>query len=122
MRRGLAIVVAMLLSWTLVLPAFSLPVENNLPACCRRAGKHHCMMRGAQTQSGQSFATVGVKCPYSSHLTMNSHHEGYTQPVTGSFYAELVHHPAQSPQTEASYRVSFDRSRQKRGPPVTPLS
>jgi hypothetical protein len=121
MRRRLAIVVAMLLSWTLVLPAFSLSIESNLPACCRRAGKHHCTMNGAQSQqSGQSLATLTVKCPYFPHFAMSGHHQAYTGRGATSFYAELVHHPAQAPQTEANYRISFDRSRQKRGPPVLP--
>jgi hypothetical protein len=121
MRRGLAIVVAMLVSWTLVLPAFSIPVESNLPACCRRAGKHHCTMDRAQAQQlGQSLATLTVKCPYFPHFTMSGHHEAYTGPSAAFFYAELVCHPAQAPQTEADHRISFNRSRQKRGPPVLP--
>jgi hypothetical protein len=31
---------------------------------------------------------------------------------------ELFAHPAALPQTQAKFRVSFSRSRQKRGPPV----
>jgi hypothetical protein len=121
MRRGLAIVVAMLLSWTLALPVFSFPVESNLPACCRRAGKHHCMMDRTQTgQSEQSLATLTVKCPYFPHFTMSSHHAGYTGTDAALFYAELVRHPAHAPQTEAGYRISFRRAHQKRGPPVLP--
>jgi hypothetical protein len=36
----------------------------------------------------------------------------------GAIFAELVSHPSIHRQTEAKYRVSFSRSRQKRGPPV----
>lgn len=33
-------------------------------------------------------------------------------------FADVVAHPTARPQTEARYRISFDRSRQKRGPPT----
>ena len=42
--------------------------------------------------------------------------------LPGRFIAfAVISHPAALEQTEARYRVSFSRSRQKRGPP-TPLS
>ncbi|HXE11576.1 MAG TPA: hypothetical protein VN633_05615 [Bryobacteraceae bacterium] len=78
-------------------------------------------MDRAQTQpTGQSLATLTVKCPYFPHFTMSSHHQAYAGPGAASFYAELVRHPAQAPQTEANHRISFRRAHQKRGPPVLP--
>jgi hypothetical protein len=41
-----------------------------------------------------------------------------TLPSSGTFYAALRSHPACNPQTEARYRISFHRARQKRGPPA----
>jgi hypothetical protein len=46
-----------------------------------------------------------------------AHLELFAAPVTASAFAELVHHPAVHEQTHAKYRISRDRSRQKRGPP-----
>jgi hypothetical protein len=37
---------------------------------------------------------------------------------TGAIFAALVSHPAIQQQTEARARISFSRSRQKRGPPA----
>ena len=42
-------------------------------------------------------------------------------PPIGFITLALITHPAAIEQTEARYRISFSRSRQKRGPP-TPLS
>ena len=42
----------------------------------------------------------------------------YTPPASGLFYAGILSHPVIAAQTEAHYRVAYDRSRLKRGPPV----
>jgi hypothetical protein len=122
MRRGMAIVLAVLFGWTWMLPAFASSIEANLPACCRKAGKHRCMMSAAQSRgSDSSVATLSGKCPYFPHITATTH-DGFCPPASSAlFYAGLIHHPALSPQTEAGYRISFYRSRQKRGPPFLPL-
>jgi hypothetical protein len=38
-------------------------------------------------------------------------------PMASAVFAEVVTHPAFSPQTQAKYRISRARSHQKRGPP-----
>jgi hypothetical protein len=44
MRRTIALALTMIFSWMLIGPAFGPDADANLPPCCRRNGKHHCMM------------------------------------------------------------------------------
>lgn len=102
--------------------AVSADPEAGLPACCRRHGKHHCammdQMRKAATSGSPQIGQIPQHCPFYPHST--------TAPVvrfdvglapSAAFFAEVVSHPAVHPQTHAVYRLSLDRSRQKRGPP-----
>ena len=47
--------------------------ESSVPACCRRDGKHHCMMAKralALVDEGQSFRSAEPACPYRSHSSL----------------------------------------------------
>jgi hypothetical protein len=113
----------MLFSLMMILPAFAGSPESNLAACCRKNGKHHCMMRpGIPSVTGPSFAAVGKKCPYFPHSTVAAHLETFAPALSTAIFAGIVRHPAVSPQTEAGYRASYLRSKQKRGPPSFLLS
>jgi len=117
-RRLVAISLLTLFTFPFVLPLFGTSaVEATLPACCRRNGKHHCMMYMAWSQ-GLSFRTVREKCPYSiappAILVLRS----FTPSAAASVFAGITRHPASAPQVEAQLRISFDRTRQKRGPPA----
>ncbi len=123
MRRSIAIVLTLVFSSLLILPAFASSAESNLPACCRRDGTHHCMMRtGSPSASGVSIAAIGEKCPYLQHSTTAAHVETFTPALNQAIFAGMVRHPEVSPQTEAGYRASYLRSEQKRGPPTSLLS
>jgi len=124
MRRSIAISLMMLFSWMLIAPLFASSADANLPACCRRNGKHHCMMRMMEdsTDSKLRFTTVQEKCPYAPAQVMVSHTQTPTGEQAHLFFAEINAHPALAPQTEAHFRISFSRSRQKRGPPSARLS
>jgi hypothetical protein len=123
MRRSIAFVLALVFSWLLILPAFADSAESNLSVCCRKNGKHHCMMRmGSPSVSGASVAAIGEKCPYFPHSTVAGHVEAFTPTLSQAIFAGIVRHPVVSPQTEAGYRASHFRSRQKRGPPSLLLS
>jgi hypothetical protein len=122
MRRLSALLLLALFSLSLIGAAVSQPDEDaGTPACCRRLGKHHCAMKARQTQKpgGISVRTIGEKCPYSgwsATLTLHSHTTDI--PVAQAFYANVVSHPTPQIQNEVRRRVSFHRSRQKRGPPA----
>jgi hypothetical protein len=119
MRRALGVLLLVVFSLPLIAPVFtSAPDESALPACCRRDGKHHCMMAGMMANVPSSYRTVSEKCPFAPfggfalmlphafavHAAPRSvaHTAGTTAPVRDA---------------EAGYRISFHRARQKRGPP-----
>jgi hypothetical protein len=122
MRRSIALSLVLLFSCLLMAPLFAPDGEANLPACCRRGGKHHCIMHGMMHIGGKGtgFASVSQKCPCLPEST-GAVHTATCKPEAGQrFYAEILFHPARAPQTGARARISFYRSHQKRGPP-TPL-
>ncbi len=127
MRRLTAIsaLVVLLSLWSApLLAAMTAPSPNNLPACCRRNGRHHCMMQSMQQGSETQFSAPPEKCPFSpAHLLpgVTGVHL-FTAPASSLFYASVVSHPALVAQAQARYRVASDRARLKRGPPAaTPL-
>jgi hypothetical protein len=65
LRRFSAILLLALFSFSLLSAALGAPdPDANLPACCRRNGKHHCSMSmgGGSPQSGAGFH-ANDKCP-----------------------------------------------------------
>jgi hypothetical protein len=119
-RRLLAISLLLLFSFLLVSPLLASDVvEANLPACCRRAGKHHCAMSfDAGSQQGRSISIVAEKCPCAPAVPATFHLSVFAPPADDAVFAGLASHPAIHTQIEAQYRISFDRARQKRGPPT----
>jgi hypothetical protein len=56
-RRAIAFSLMVLFSLTLIAPLFAPDADANLPACCRRNGKHHCMMRMMERTAGNQEAS-----------------------------------------------------------------
>lgn len=95
--------------------------EDNLPVCCRRGGKHHCMMqRMMEPGSGPVFVAPPQHCPlYPKSVVPGPPRLNLFVPAPcAMFFAAVQSHPAFAAQTEARYRIAFDRSRLKRGPPA----
>jgi hypothetical protein len=121
-RRALAISLLLLFSFSLMAPVVSTDAaEARLPACCRRGGKHHCAMFSMGLQQGRSVSIIAEKCPYAPAALTASHLSVFAPPANDAVFAGLISHPAVHAQTAARYRISFDRSRQKRGPPSLSL-
>jgi hypothetical protein len=119
MRRAVAHSLLMIFGWMLIAPLFAPDADAGLPACCRRNGKHHCIMsRMGQTGGNEKgFTSVSEKCPCLPAITGAVHAAKY-MPVSGQrFYAEVTFLPAYAPQTSPSFGISFLRGHQKRGPP-----
>ncbi len=128
MRKLIAIV---------LLAAFGLPFgsslfalarrsESNLPACCRREGKHHCMMSMAERDRLSSrepgLSAPLEKCPYCPAAILRIHHSvDFAPPSAQAIYAGLAAHPARLVQTECKRRISRNRAHGKRGPPTSSL-
>jgi hypothetical protein len=107
-------------SFPLIAPALAGPPdESSLPACCRRNGAHHCDMAGitvAVSSRSQSVAAKCPCCPFGRVALMLPHaFTALSAPPT----AVLAAGPAILVRdAEAGYRISADRTRQKRGPPT----
>jgi hypothetical protein len=122
-QRACAILLLVFFSFSLIGPEAFVDSDSKLPACCRRGGKHHCAsMDPAHKQ--ESAATPAVKAtrqcasfPKTDGVRALS--TTTLPPASQAFFASIVTHPAVQPQTEARQRISFSRSRQKRGPPIS---
>jgi hypothetical protein len=131
-RRILSILLTIVFGLPMVSPLFALQGSpaSNLPACCRRDGKHHCMlaMDGAAPASAAQPDSISARrfgapmlserCPFGSKAMPGNVHPDWTPDTTDAVFAGLISHPSQVAQTESRYRISADRSRQKRGPPA----
>jgi hypothetical protein len=122
MQRLLAILLLCNFGFPLLALATPTEQQSNLPACCRRGGKHHCAIQQAnehlQPSAESTARSISGKCPYSPSTGMLAAHfetlsVSFCQAVLGFVLAA----PTSQSQTEALYRISFSRSRQKRGPP-----
>ena len=103
--------------------------QSALPACCRRGGRHLCSMsvaeRAGMTGEQNSVASKAVRfktplerCPYRQNSLGAVHLQIF---VPGAILAHSTYGlrvPSAAAQAECLRRISFDRSRQKRGPPV----
>ena len=119
MRRIVSIALLAVFSWQIAAPAFSPDAEANLPPCCRRHGKHHCMMRWmARQESGHpAFTTVAESCPYGPAFLTAAHSSAYQPPAMSSFYTGSGSRPIFAPPAVYVARDTFLRGHPKRGPP-----
>jgi hypothetical protein len=65
MRRAIAVSLLTIFSWMLIAPLFAPDAEASLPPCCRRHGRHHCMMQMMQAMNGAlgGPARASEPCP-----------------------------------------------------------
>ena len=116
MRRLLSIALLLVLGLPLFASVAAASQPTRLPACCRRAGAHHCMdadgMSATQT-------TVRMVCPAFPHAASTQISSAWSFNTPGHAKAERLLRAVAIGQVEAGYRVSLGRASQKRGPPVT---
>jgi hypothetical protein len=116
-RRVLAISLLALFGLPIALPLLGAKATDaKLPICCRKDGKHHCAM-SMDASNNSSARTIAEKCPYSIPTSAIPVLRSATPAAAASIFAGIIQHPAAFSQVEAHRRISFDRSRQKRGPP-----
>jgi hypothetical protein len=123
MRRLLSICLfaAVLLPSLAPLLSMGAAAETTLPACCRRDGKHHCMgnMAVAAAADGQTRVQAPREiCPYQQRALVVAHQQLSVAAVPVETAAIRLRQPSTPAQAECLRRISFDRSRQKRGPPT----
>ena len=123
LQRICAVLLLVLLSFSLIAPALSAGSPSKLPACCRKDGKHRCAMANmadpeSQGSSPASDKIVSGKCAqFPGANSLPTSFESGTAYAAQATFAAIVSHPTAHAQTEARYRISFSRSSQKRGPP-----
>jgi hypothetical protein len=121
-RRTIAIVVVLFAGLPCAVPLFAAGAESTIAACCRRDGKHHCTKTAVTSDSALPTISQDMKCPMSPRAFTTPIHSHAGLATSAAVFAEVVSHPALSPQTLSNYRVSLMRSHQKRGPPTAVLS
>lgn len=123
MRQAWSIMLLVVFSTSLIGPALFADGDSNLPACCRRDGRHHCAMLDSMGQqessAGPLIQSARMKCPVFPKVgPVSAYSKALGLKASEAIFASIVRHPAVQPQTEALYRVSFSRASQKRGPPA----
>lgn len=117
MRRLLAAALLSLISLALVLPLL-LPADSALPPCCRRHGKHHCVMMEVFLGHRTGVQTLRERCPFERMGKTVAHTAAYRPEAPTRFLAAVFSLPARAAQVQALGRIVLGRSRLKRGPPV----
>jgi len=119
MRRAFAVTLVLVFSLPLIAPLLtSTPDDSQLPACCRRNGRHHCAMSMQMGNVPSRFRVVTERCPYSpfAHTPLLQPHP-FISVSAPAASRQAVGPAAIVGAAEAGYRVSADRARHKRGPP-----
>jgi hypothetical protein len=115
--------------FTVIAPLFviftnlSTSAEAELPACCRRDGKHHCAMMAVALEPSRETQAKALPpaCPFRAQAVVVPHLSAYLPQISSAHFAGMQSHPAIHAQTHAAMRISAARSHQKRGPPLQPL-
>jgi hypothetical protein len=120
MRRALATLLIAVFGFPLIAASIFAQAASDLPACCRRAGKHHCSMPGQRDSTGgPSVTATQAKCPlFPSTQTVPS----YTRTILLAA-APRVGAPHLAGLTMAAVDggypcITLRNTIQKRGPPV----
>jgi hypothetical protein len=125
-RRLLSILLFWATLFPMIVPALTTGAfgQSMLPACCRRAGAHHCEMspafRALMQRDLDGSTRIGAQpepCPYRQRSLAASHLQTLTFGSALTQATLSLHEPSAAAQAECLRRISFDRSRQKRGPP-----
>ena len=91
-----------------------------VPLCCRTSGKHRCAMTHPHQESTPGIRSICGDWQLSLPATSTAVSPVVILPPSAHlFFAAIVSHPAVQAQTESQFRVSFERSGQKRGPPLS---
>ncbi|WP_156993628.1 hypothetical protein [Terriglobus sp. TAA 43] len=123
MRKLLAILLLVVFGLPLASSLFALTPssEASLPACCRRAGLHHCTQmaeQDSQPTEHRHISVVQEKCPCCpAVLSLGSIPNLLAPPSAPMLFTALQGQSAVVVQAEVSQRIAHDRARGKRGPP-----
>jgi len=121
MRRIPAILLLVLFSLPLIGPALWAETDPQAPECCRRLGRHHCALRGTDSQpdGGIEWQPAFEKCPYFPALPTSPAGSGAALRSTSRTFAVApVVVPANFDCSGIRYDFLLCNSHLKRGPPL----
>ena len=121
MRRAIALTLLALFSWMLMAPLFARDAEAALPPCCRRHGKHHCMMERLLAMSGKPGGPPAVRehCPCQPSGGGAVQSRVYTASAPRLVETGLIQPSLLSERSETPRQFVFFRNHPKRGPPIS---
>ena len=119
LRRRSAILLLALFSFSLLSPVIVSAQGANVPACCRRDGKHHCStsMSGGDSESSASFQ-ANSKCPlYPGVVLLPASSIAAQTPPTASLAIPDNGESLPVEHRRESLRILRGSAHYKRGPP-----
>jgi hypothetical protein len=119
MRRLVANALLLLCAVATILPCLLEALQDNLPACCRRGGQHHCAMMAAVSSTGPSLHAISDQCPLYPRATFVARNHTASPQATRSLFASIVWQPVLLAPADARHLTVNTRSHHKRGPPHT---
>jgi hypothetical protein len=119
MRRAIALSLLAIFSLMLIAPIFGPDAESSLPPCCRRHGKHHCMMQRLLALSGAPGGPPAVQehCPCQPGASGVIYSRAYAAEVPRRLQTGTVQPAALPEPNEPRRQPAFFDSFPKRGPP-----
>ena len=123
MRRLLSITLLVVFLFPIAAPLFALSTSD-IPACCRKGGKHHCAMSAEDRAALDTFnnaapqlAPTPDSCPFAPRSTA-AHTANFALATNPATTAAITTARNRIAQTRSRQRLAQIRSHQKRGPPT----
>ncbi len=117
MRRLLVILLAFSFSFPLLLPVIAGATESELPACCRRDGKHQCGMAARKASGGEATFTKGACAQFPAGKSTVAERDNLILADAGGGETFAVAQ-AVAGAVQNSALAQFQRRESERGPPV----
>jgi hypothetical protein len=118
MRRLAAILLVAWFSFSLIGPVvLAADAQSNLSACCRRNGQHHCT---ASSQGlGSRAGWRAARCPaFPAAKALPAARQAIAPAHAPAAAASLPTYPVVPVRSAVLRRTGYDRTGQKRGPPL----
>jgi hypothetical protein len=124
MRRALALILVALLSFPLIAPVLLANTASDLPACCRRDGKHHCAVVDEANQrdlpASQSVKALQPRCPlFPTTGVVPAYSKTTLLSVTPRVGAPRLFYLTIAKPNDNRPRIALSGSVRKRGPPTS---